>query len=228
MGLATVKAQVPEQFRSAITQELLDKLHSLESNPVLAEHIQETMVDYISVLRDNPTSMDNYLRLVTFLTGRMRGDDTLTCYAKAYPERYAQLVQAGTSESKIRSHAAMVEKGKMYVAMMQQVLVPSWILNYGAYQKAVNTQLDLMENSDSDLVRTQAANSLLTHLGRPKEAASVTINNNQVNAGAGDLELLRNMMSDLSNKQRNSISTGSASTRDVLDLKANEDGSYGE
>lgn len=228
MDLATIKAQVPEQFRGAITQELLDKLHSLESNPVLADHIRETMVDYISVLRDNPTSMDNYLRLVTFLTGRMRGDDILVCYAKAYPERYTQLAQLGTSEAKIRSHAAMVEKGKMYVAMLQQVLVPSWILNQSAYQKAVSTQLDLMENSDSDLVRTQAANSLLTHLGRPKEAANVTINNNQVNAGAGDLDMLRNMMSDLSNRQRNSIKGGSASTRDVLDLKANEDGSYGE
>lgn len=228
MDLATIKAQVPEQFRGAITQELLDKLHSLESNPVLADHIRETMVDYISVLRDNPTSMDNYLRLVTFLTGRMRGDDILVCYAKAYPERYTQLAQLGTSEAKIRSHAAMVEKGKMYVAMLQQVLVPSWILNHGAYQQAVATQVELMQNSDSDLVRTQAANSLLTHLGRPKEVANVTINNNQVNAGAGDLDMLRNMMSDLSNRQRNSIKGGSASTRDVLDLKANEDGSYGE
>jgi hypothetical protein len=225
MDLATVKAQVPEHFRSAITQDLLDKLHQLESNPVLANHIQETMVDYISVLRDSPCSMDTYLRLVTFLTGRMRGDDVLACYAKAYPERYAQLVSIGSTEADIRRHAATIEKGKMYVSLVQQALVPSWILNHRAYQQAVTVQVDLMMNSASDMVKTQAANSLLTHLSRPKEASNLIINNN-VNAGDDDLGMLKAMMSSLSNKQRDSITVGSATTRDVLDLKASEDGVY--
>lgn len=37
------------------------------------------------------------------------------------------------------------------------------------YQKAINVQADLMSNANSEMVRMQAANSILTHLAKPKE-----------------------------------------------------------
>lgn len=223
-ALPIIKAQVPEQFRSAITNELVNKIEELESNPVFAEQIRDNLVTYIGVLRDNPASMDDYLRLITYVTSRMKGDNSLTCYAKAYPERYAALVKAGKTEGEIRRHAGSIEKGKMYVSLMQQVIVPSWILNYDAYQSAVRTQLEIMQDDTvSPMVRTQAANSLLTHLSKPKEAANITLNQNTLNANVDDLGMLRNMLSDLSNRQHKTLITGAASTKDVINLTAIQD-----
>lgn len=222
--LPTIKAQVPEQFKGAITNELLNKIEELESNPVFAEQIRDNLVTYISVLRENPSSMDDYLRLITYVTGRMKGEGSLACYAKAYPERYALLVQAGKTEGEIRRHASSIEKSKMYVSLMQQVMVPSWILNYDAYQSAIKVQLEIMHDDEvSPMVRTQAANSLLTHLSKPKEATNITLNNNTLNAKVDDLGMLRNMLSDLSSRQKQTLVTGTASTKDVVNLTALEE-----
>ena len=50
-------------------------------------------------------------------------------------------------------------------------MVPSWVLNQDIFQEAINTQASLMRDPDvSPKVRSDAANSLLTHLAKHKEA----------------------------------------------------------
>jgi hypothetical protein len=81
----------------------------------------------------------------------------------------------------------------------------------------------MQDDTVSPMVRTQAANSLLTHLSKPKEAANITLNQNTLNANVDDLGMLRNMLSDLSNRQHKTLITGTASTKDVINLTAIQD-----
>lgn len=57
----------------------------------------------------------------------------------------------------------------MVNAILEQATIPVWLLNQDAYQKAINVQLELMISANSEKVRTDAANSLLTHLKAPEK-----------------------------------------------------------
>ena len=53
-------------------------------------------------------------------------------------------------------------------------MTPVWVLNMDIYQEAINTQAEIMRTARSDKVRSDAANSLMTHLKRP-EAAKIDL-----------------------------------------------------
>ena len=55
-------------------------------------------------------------------------------------------------------------------------MVPTWILNQDVFQSAINTQYELMMDEEvSPKVRSDAANSLLTHLKKPEVATKAEI-----------------------------------------------------
>ena len=56
----------------------------------------------------------------------------------------------------------------------EQTLIPTHVLNADIFQKAINTQAYLMNNANSEKVRTDAANSLLNHLKKP-EASKIQL-----------------------------------------------------
>jgi len=91
------------------------------------------------------------------------------------------------------------------MAILDQAYVPIWLVNQDNYQKAINVQVDLMKNAQSELVRTQAANSILTHLAKPKDAMpQVAI---QINQNTGMNELM-DALAELAEKQVNMIDQG--------------------
>lgn len=106
-------------------------------------------------------------------------------------------------------------KGKLVTAILEQAAIPTWLLNADHFQSAINVQVDLMNNAKSEMVKFQAANSLLTHLKRP-ETKDVNIN-----IGVKDddgLQALNAMMLDLAERQKALIESG-ASTREIAHQK---------
>jgi hypothetical protein len=103
-------------------------------------------------------------------------------YAKTFPDRYQVLGLKGASEKDISAYVAMYHKNKLVNQILEQAVIPSWLLNQDAYQKAINKQLDLMANALSEKVQTDAANSLLTHL-KPPETKKVELDISVRNEG---------------------------------------------
>ena len=87
----------------------------------------------------------------------------------------------------------------------EQAVIPVWLYNQDVYQKAINVQAKLMITAESELVRTQAANSLLTHLAKPKDA--VPLINIDMRQSSGMTEL-QDMLAALAEKQVNLINQG--------------------
>ena len=126
-------------------------------------------------------------------------------YINTFPQRHQQLVARGASAKDISAYVAAYHKGKLVMAILDQAHIPMWLLNQDVYQKAINVQVDLMKNAQSELVRTQAANSILTHLAKPKDAVpQVAI---QINQNTGMNELM-DAMAALAEKQVNMIDRG--------------------
>lgn len=163
-----VERAVPANLKSSVTQQLVDRINNAVSDPIVAENIRDNFVHYTGVLREGKFKADDYLNAVMYVSFKLMGDSNGQAYAKTFPQRYQDLLARGTSSKDIAAYVSAYNKGKLVNLVFEQSAVPSWVLNQHIYQEAINTQYDLMTTSPSDKVRTEAANSLLTHLKRPE------------------------------------------------------------
>lgn len=196
---------LPPSLKTAATQQLTDRINNIVADPIVAEQVRENFVSYTSVLKDGRFKTDDYLSAVTYVSFKLMGDSNQDAYAKTFPQRYQQLLAKGTSSKDIAAYVSAYNKGKLVNLILEQTLVPTWVLNQSIYQQAINTQADLMLNANSEKVRSDAADSLLNHLKRP-EAKAINLNLGvQENSG---LTELKGMLTKLAEAQREAISNG--------------------
>lgn len=209
--LEEVERSLPPQLKSKATPNLVKALNNLNTDPEHAETIRNNFISYSSVLRDGVFKLEDYLNAVAYVSFKMMGYNNKESYQRTFPQRYSALVARGATDKDISAYIAAYNKNKLVNLVLEQSLIPSWILNQDAYQKAINTQLDLMNNSQSDFVRTQAANSILTHLKRP-ETKQVEL---KIDTTASDgIAELKESMLRLAEKQKELIEMG-ASTKTI-------------
>lgn len=201
----SLKQALPATSKLTVSQSLVDQLNAVTSDPLLAEHIRNNFVTYNTVMQDGKYTAEEYVNAITYCTYKIMGLTNKDAYINTFPQRHQQLVARGASAKDISAYVAAYHKGKLVMAILDQAHIPMWLLNQDAYQKAINVQVDLMKNAQSELVRTQAANSILTHLAKPKDAVpQVAI---QINQNTGMNELL-DTLAALAEKQVNLIDNG--------------------
>ena len=219
-----VERALPTQLKTKVSQTLVDTLNNLHSDPTVAELIRDNYITYTSVLRDGTFKMEDYLNAVAYVSFKMMMHTNKDAYAKTFPNRYQTMVAAGKTEKDISAYVAAYNGNKLVNLILEQTLIPVWILNQENYQKAINTQVELMTHSQSDLVRTQAANSLLTHLKKP-ESKKVELDLN-IKPQSDGINELRDSVTKLVDQQKELIRLG-VSTRqiihaDVIDVEAEQ------
>lgn len=200
-----VEQALPPNLKGAATQAFTDQINNLIADPLVADQIRQNFISYTSVLRDGRFKTEDYLHAVAYVAFKHMGYSNQDAYFRTFPQRHAALLAKGTSPKDISAYVSAYHKGKLVNLIMEQSLVPMWIVNQDAYQKAINTQLDIMDNSQSDIARTQAANSILTHLEKPKDAA---VNLNLNLAETSGMTEMRDMLLSLAKKQQQAIELG--------------------
>jgi hypothetical protein len=192
LTLPQVEKALPPNLRGAATPQFVNVLNNLTQDPEVGEAIRKNFITYTHVLKDGKWSTDEYLNAIQYVTYKLMGYSNQDAYIKTFPQRYASHLARGASAKDISAYVAMYNKGLLVNAILEQSLVPVWLLNQDAYQKAINAQVHLMTSAHSEMVRTQAANSILTHLAKPKEVAGALQINLQDNSGMRELtELMR-------------------------------------
>ena len=171
-----VERSLPANLKSAATQPLVDMLNNIAADPLVAEQVRNNFISYTSVLKDGKFKTEDYVTAVTYVSYKLIGYTNQDAYFKTFPQRHATLLAKGSTSKDISAYVSAYHRGKLVNLIMEQSLVPTWVLNQDLYQRALNTQADLMTNSGSDMVRQQAANSILLHLTKPKEAMNVQLN----------------------------------------------------
>lgn len=215
---------LPTTLRGVATQSLVDKINTITTDPEIAEQVRNNFISYTSVLRDGRFKIEDYLFAVMFVSHRLMGKTNKDSYIATFPDRYQRMVANGTSAKDVAAYVSAYSKGKLVNAILEQSLVPSWVLNQDLYQDALNTQADLMMNARSEMVRCTAASSILQHLTKPKEAAvAVNIDMRETSG----MKELQGMLMQLAEKQHSLISNG-ISTRDIaeqviIDMDADDD-----
>lgn len=200
-----VERAVPANLKSSITQQLVDKINTAVTDPIIAEQVRENFVSYTGVLKDGKFKTDDYLHAVMYVSFKLLGMSNHDAYMRTFPQRYQDLLAKGTSSKDIAAYVAAYNKGKLVNLVFEQSAIPSWVLNQHLFQEALNVQADLMKNAQSEKVKTEAANSLLTHLKRP-EAVKAQIDVN-LKDSSGMTEL-KEAMRQMAEQQRQLIENG--------------------
>lgn len=225
-----VALALPATLKSSATQQLTDLINNIASDPIVAEQVRENFISYAHVLKDGRYKTEDYVHAVAYVSYKLMGMSNKEAYYKTFPNRYATMVGEGKSEKDISAYVSSYHKGKLVNAIMEQSLVPIWVVNQDIYQKAINVQADLMVNANSEKVRSDAANSILTHLSKPKEAAikiDMTVKKDD------GMQQLTDTLAEMAKTQRTLIENGIAAKtiagtpllqRDVIENETGEEG----
>ena len=200
-----VSRALPANLKSNANQALVDLINNVVADPLVADQVRENFLSYTGVLKEGRFKIEDYLSAVTYVSFKLMGKSNEEAYMLTFPSRYQGLVAKGTSKKDISSYVSAYNRGKLVNLIMEQSLVPTWVLNQHLYQKALNVQVDLMENAASEKVRTDAANSILTHLKKP-EASNFQISLD-VKDSSGMSEL-KDAMARMAETQRDLIERG--------------------
>lgn len=219
-----VARALPGNLKSAATDQLADMINQISTDPLIAEQIRDNFLSYTSVLKDGKFKVEDYLNAVAYCSYKLMGDSNQDAYFKTFPQRYANLVAAGRTPKEISSYVAAYAKGQLVNKIMEQTLVPSWVLNQHMYQAALNTQFKIMTDEDvSPKVRSDAADSLLTHLAKPKEAGPL------INIDIGEtsgMNELKDALSRMAQQQQTlinaGVSTKEIAAQDIVDVTPKE------
>jgi hypothetical protein len=213
LTLHQVAHALPPNLKNNVTQQLVDNINNCVSDPIMAEAIKDNFLSYTQVLSEGKFKTEDYLSAVMYVSFKLMGMTNQDAYARTFPARYRTLLNNGTSAKDISSYVSMYNKGRLVNLILEKSLIPTWVLNQHIYQKAINVQADLMSNANSEMVRMQAANSILTHLAKPKEVGPLI--NLDLREGSG-LNELKATLTQLAQQQRDLIGQG-VTTKSIAD-----------
>lgn len=213
---AMLEAAWPLNKRNRINDELVDHINDLLHDYQLRESFRENLIGYGRVLQNPNYSLQEYVNAVRYVSYKMLGDTNTLAYSKTFPEKWQDLQQRHLSSKQLQDFVKNFNKTKIVNEILEQTLVPSYILNQDLYQKALNVQADLMLSAKSEKVRCDAANSLLTQLKMPETAkVELDVNIKQDES----IDELRRSTLELVAQQKQMLASGAMNAEQVAHQK---------
>lgn len=212
LSIEQFKAALPDKVRRNVTQEVVDRVNAVLSNPDMFENYRDNLLSFSRVMADGKFTIDQYLSAVKYVSHKMMGDSHIAAYSKTFPEKMARFSAQGVDPKDIASYVTAYNKSKLVNLIFEQTLVPVHILNMGMYQEALNIQMDLARNAKSEKVRADAANSVLTQL-KPPEVKKVELDIGLKEDSS--IQQLREATMALAAQQRQAIQAGVSSAQDI-------------
>lgn len=206
------KQALPDKMKQSVNQELIDQINKTLSEPELYEAYRENLMSYTKVMAEGKFKVSQYIDAVKYVSHKLMGCTNIEAYTKTFPDKYAAFVAQGVAAKDIASYVTAYNKTKLVNLIYEQTLIPHYVLNQDLYQKALNVQAELMTSAHSEKVRSDAANSLLTHLKMP-ETQKV-----ELEIGVkedGSIAALRATTLELARQQRLMVESGAMTAQEV-------------
>ena len=224
--LETIKHAAPKSVRSSINQELVDTINNVSEDEQFRDAYRNNLIGFINVLQDSRYKITDYINATKYASYKLMGNSNIQAYTKTFPDRFQRLIGEGASDKDISAYVAAYNKNQLVNKIIEQSMVPTHVLNSELFQKAINTQANIMSNPDASYkVRSDAANSLLTHL-KPPESAKLEIDMTIKQDSA--LDDLRKATQQLVNQQKQMLEEKVINAKDVAESRIIEDAQYEE
>lgn len=212
LTLEQFQRALPDKVKKSVNQELVDSINKTIGDPDLHEAYRDNLLSYTKVMADGRFKIQNYIDAVKYVSHKLLGCSNIDAYMKTFPDKYNRFVQQGVTPKDIASYVTAYNKSKLVNLIFEQTLVPHYVLNQDLYQKALNVQAELMVSANSEKVRCDAANSLLTHLKMP-ETQKVELDLNVKEDSS--IQALRETTLALARQQRLMLESGAMNAQQV-------------
>lgn len=216
LSVEVFRQALPEKVKKLVNQELIDSINATLSDPEEFENYRNNLLSYTRVMQDGRFKVQEYLNAVRYVSYKLMGATNIEAYTKTFPKKYDRFVAQGVAAKDIASYVTAYNKSKLVNLIFEQTLIPSHVLNQDLYQKAINVQAELMVMAKSEKVRSDAANSLLTHL-KPPEVAKVELD--ITHKEDSSISKLRAATLELAKAQRLAVEAGVMSAAQVAQGK---------
>lgn len=209
---------MPAKMRTLVTTETLNRINAIaDGDEELIALFRDNMTNYEAAVNEGKYTSQDYVNAIMFVTFKNLGYTDIDAYAKVFPERYSEKIKKGYDRNRIAVDVSAYSHNKLVLKLRDQMMIPVWLLNQPYVQKAINVQVDLMENSTSDLVRQKAAESLMNYLKKPEAANTLEINIKQTS----EMKIIEEKLTTIVDHQLKAIEQG-AKLKDVIDVEYTE------
>lgn len=206
------KQALPATLKKSVNKELIDQINKKLNDPDMYETYRDNLLGYVHVMKEGKFKLSSYIDAVKYVSFKLMGKTNIDAFSTTFPDKIAKWQANGVASKDIASYVTAYNKSKLVNLIYEQTLTPFWILNQDVYQRAINTQCELMEHASSELVRTQAANSILTQL-KPPETRKVELDIGM--KADSSIDALREATQALANQQRAAIQAGAMNAQEV-------------
>ena len=216
LTMDVVRQVLPSKFARAITDENVAQWNLVTSDPDMAAYYRENFITYSKVLNEGKFTVDEYLNAVMYCSHRLAGETTKDSYLRVFPHKATEWLVKGVKTKTQDAYVSMYNNTKLVRKIMEQSVIPIWVLNQDKAQAAINVLADLMDNADSEKVRSDSANALLNHLKKP--------DNLKVELDIGvkegsELANLQKVMADLAQAQLAAIQSGGVNALGIAESR---------
>ncbi len=219
------KKALPASLKKSVNQELVDKINRTLTDPEMYETYRENLLSYTKVMNEGKFKLSNYIDAVKYVSHKLMGKTNFDAFSATFPDKIQRWTQQGVASKDMASYVTAYNKSKLVNLIMEQTIIPSWVLNQDLYQKALNVQAELMVTANSEKVRSDAANSILTHLKQPETQKM------ELNVGVKEdssIATLRQTTMELARQQRLAMESGAMNAQEVAHSKLAIEGEYTE
>lgn len=182
---------------------------------VMAKEFRDNCLSFIDILKNSKSrvSFADYVNACKFATFKLAGNTDVRAYALTFPNRIRRMERDKVPNSHLYQYASIYSKNKTVVEVMAKLVVPTHIMFQDIFHQAVKVQSELMlDDKISPKVRSDAANSLMTHLKTPEvKQAELKVDVQ----GSGAIEQLAEALGSLSGKQSEMLREGRYSLKDI-------------
>jgi hypothetical protein len=213
LTVAELQTAMPTQIKGKITEDLVIKLNAINMDEEFREHYKENLISYTSVMKDGKFTIDQYLNAVRYVSYKLMGDTNIKAYMRTFTAKYSAFKAKGVKDKDIASYVTAYNKSKLVNLILEQTLIPTYVFNASVLQDAINTQASIMSDAGASFkVRSDAANSLMTHL-KPPENKKLELE--VTHKESSMVDELRTATMEHANILKQSITAGAMSVKDA-------------
>jgi hypothetical protein len=209
------KAVLPPKVKKSVNPSLIAGINKVLTTPGALDTLKENILGYTQVMQDGRFKLIQYLNAVHYVSYKLMGATNREAYIKTFPDKYKRFLKENVSEKDIAAYSSAYNKTKLVNLIFEQTLIPVHVLNAPMFQQALNVQAELMLNANSEMVRTTAANAILTHL-KPPEAVKIELDVGERTSNV--VQELRETTQKLVNAQKKTLESGQLSAKQIAEL----------
>ena len=214
LSLDYVKQVFPKKFRSYVTQECVDGLNDMMNKSETGAVCVENFLSYSNIVKEFKCDIKEYSNAIKFITLKFLGYSNPDAYKRIFPERWERIKD---KPQNIRDNFAnRFSQTKLVTRILQEALVPTWIVNAPLHQKALNELAKMIDDpSVRGMAKVKACEAVLNYT-KPPEPVTNTFNVN-LNQDDDVINELRNVTKKLASTLRTSLENGGRTLQDVAE-----------